>query len=201
MLFYKIKCLFSKKYKFPLNLFIIFEHSLPLIYTSELLTPNHFVCIIPIQQAKAFNLVLKKELFYTYGTLIESSAIDTTKYSNFFQSFLNKFNSNNILLFYSYYFYLLKLRLTTIHPYMLNSKIQMQSLETIFKNASWLERETSEMFSILFTNKYDSRTLLLDYSKKEHPMLKNFQSEGNYELYYDFFDQNLHYTKIRSVEL
>lgn len=193
--------MFSKKYKFPLNLFIIFENSLPLIYTSELLTPNHFVCIIPAQLTKVFNLVLKKELFYNYGTLIEGSAVDTTKYHKFFQSFLNKSNTNSILLFYSYYFYLLKLRLTTIHPYTLNSRTYAHSLESIFRNASWLERETSEMFSVMFTNKYDSRTLLLDYSKKEHPMLKNFQSEGNYELYYDFFDQNLYYTKIRSVEL
>lgn len=85
--------------------------------------------------------------------------------------------------------------------YVLNNSDYITSVDFLYKNASWLERETSEMFSIHYHNKYDTRTLLLDYSKKEHPMLKTFQSEGNYELYYDFFDQNLYYNKIRNVEL
>lgn len=57
------------------------------------------------------------------------------------------------------------------------------------------------MFSIIYQNKLDSRTLLLDYSKKEHPLLKTFQSEGNFELYYDFIDQTLYYGGVRNIEL
>lgn len=57
------------------------------------------------------------------------------------------------------------------------------------------------MFSINYNSKYDTRTLLLDYSRKDNPMLKTFSSEGSYELYYDFFDQNLYYGRIKNVEL
>jgi len=108
--------------------------------------------------------------------------------------------STRLLVHSSYYFYLTKLRLTLFFPSAANTTTTL-SLDKIFKNSNWLEREASEMFGVSFKNKYDSRTLLLDYSKKEHPLLKTFPCEGNFELYYDFIDQNLYYSNVKSVEL
>jgi len=57
------------------------------------------------------------------------------------------------------------------------------------------------MYGLNFFFKKDTRTLLLDYSKNDHPMLKEFPSEGYGELYYDFFDAQLHYMESEPVEL
>lgn len=189
------------KYKFPINIYLVFEHTTPVIYTSEVLTPNHYVCVINSKWNHAINVFFKKELFYSFGTLIEMSAIDTLKYSNILKTQNLNFKENRLLIHNSYYFYLTKLRLTLFYQYSLNHSKTVYSLDSLYKNSNWLERETSEMFSILFKNKYDSRTLLLDYAKKEHPLLKTFASEGNFELYYDFIDQNLYYSDVKSVEL
>ena len=48
----------------------------------------------------------------------------------------------------------------------------------MYKNSNWLEREVAEMHGVEFTNKKDSRRLLLDYTTFENPLLKKFPCEG-----------------------
>lgn len=186
-----------KKYQFPINIFIVFEKINPMIYTSQKLTPNHFICFIPNNWYYGINIFLKKELFYNFSTLIEMSAIDTLKYNNIVPN--NEFfnSSNRFIMYNIYYMYTLKLRLTLMQ----SVKKGVDSIDTIYKNANWLERETSEMFSIYFYNKKDNRSLLLDYSRNEFPMLKDFPCEGYYEIYYDFFENRLSYIKNEFIEL
>lgn len=57
------------------------------------------------------------------------------------------------------------------------------------------------MFGISFTNKKDNRSLLLDYSRNEFPMLKDFPTEGYYEIFYDFFENKIDYFKNEFIEL
>jgi NADH:ubiquinone oxidoreductase subunit C len=57
------------------------------------------------------------------------------------------------------------------------------------------------MFNILVNNSGDHRRLLLDYSKYESPLKKNFPCEGVDEYYYDIFNQQAKTTKINSIEL
>jgi NADH:ubiquinone oxidoreductase subunit C len=64
-----------------------------------------------------------------------------------------------------------------------------------------LERETSEMFGVNFYNKKDIRKLLLDYSKLENPLLKDFSVEGVSEVFYDFFEDQVVFINNDSVEL
>jgi hypothetical protein len=93
-----------KKYQFPINLFIIFEKVNPIVYTSQVLTPNHYVCFIPNKWYYGFNLVFKKELFYNFSTLTDMSCIDTLKYDKFVpeQTLINK---KRFMLYNIYYFY------------------------------------------------------------------------------------------------
>lgn len=186
-----------KKYQFPISIFIVFEKINPMIYTSQKLTPNHFVCFIPTNWYYAINVYLKKDLFYNFSTLTDISAIDTLKYNNVIPK--NEFfNSNNRFLIYNiYYMYTLKLRLTLMQ----NINKNTDSIDTIYKNANWLERETGEMFGVHYLNKKDNRSLLLDYSRNEFPMLKDFPCEGYYEIYYDFFENRLTYVKNEFIEL
>lgn len=57
------------------------------------------------------------------------------------------------------------------------------------------------MYGIKFNNKKDSRPLLLDYSKNEFPMLKDFPTEGINDIYYNFFENKLTFIKNEFVEL
>ena len=75
------------------------------------------------------------------------------------------------------------------------------SVDKIYKSASWLERETGEMFGIQYTAKVDTRRLLLDYSKQENPLLKDYPCEGFNDVFYNFFEDQVVFNQTTVVEL
>lgn len=82
-----------------------------------------------------------------------------------------------------------------------NRLYKIKSLDKIYKSASWLEREVGEMFRITYNNKTDTRRLLLDYSKQENPLLKDYPVEGFNDVFYNFFEDQVVYTNSTVVEL
>lgn len=119
------------KYKFPLNMLMSFEKMNPIVYTSEKLTPNHFVIFIDSKWIYSVNVFLKNELFYNNSTLTESSVIDTLKYNTIFPEieFLKK---NRFLMYSVYYTYFAKIRLTIVTTV----KSQIESIDKIYKNTN-----------------------------------------------------------------
>lgn len=59
------------------------------------------------------------------------------------------------------------------------------SITKLFTSAYWLERETWDMFGILFVNHYNLRRLLTDYGFNGYPLIKNFPLTGYTEIFYD----------------
>lgn len=57
------------------------------------------------------------------------------------------------------------------------------------------------MYGLLFFFKTDSRKLLLDYSKIEHPLLKDFPSEGLQDVFYDLLDNQVSVVGNETTEL
>ena len=55
----------------------------------------------------------------------------------------------------------------------------------IWAGADWFERETFDMFGILFRSHPDLRRLLTDYGFIGHPFRKDFPLSGNVEVRYD----------------
>ena len=102
--------------------------------------------------------------------------------------------------FYFFYFYKFSISIFSFWNQSLKNT-SINSIEKIFFNANWLEREVSEMFGIYFFKKIDTRVLLLEYTTSYHPMLKNFPCEGYYEIYYNLFDFNINKLPIESIEL
>lgn len=82
-----------------------------------------------------------------------------------------------------------------------NNLNKISSIDKLFKSASWLERETGEMFRISYNLKIDSRRLLLDYSKQENPLLKDYPTEGFNDVFYNFFEDQVVYNNSTVVEL
>jgi len=64
-----------------------------------------------------------------------------------------------------------------------------------------LERETGEMFKISYNFKTDTRRLLLDYSRQENPLLKDYPVEGFSDAFYNFFEDQVVYNNSTVVEL
>lgn len=200
--------IYNFNYKFPLSIYIVFEKCDIFVMTSEKMYRNHYVLYLHKNFYTGVFSFLKNEVFFSNSTLIDQSIIDlnhlthlvnksSNSNSNF--DFIKPNNSDYFILFNIFYCYFIKIRITFFT--FLNELKKIQSTDLIYKNSSWLERETSEMFGISFLNKTDSRCLLLDYSKNENPMLKSFPCEGYYDIYYNFFEHKLKYINNDIIEL
>jgi NADH-quinone oxidoreductase subunit C len=61
----------------------------------------------------------------------------------------------------------------------------VDSVTGIWASADWFERETFDMYGILFRGHPDLRRLLTDYGFIGHPFRKDFPLSGNVEVRYD----------------
>jgi NADH-quinone oxidoreductase subunit C len=61
----------------------------------------------------------------------------------------------------------------------------VDSVAGIWASADWFERETFDLFGILFKGHPDLRRLLTDYGFIGHPFRKDFPLSGNVEVRYD----------------
>ena len=145
-------------------------------------------------------MFFKNEVFFCNSMLLENSAIDNKNNQMWLQNINIKLDSN-VLLFYVYFFFLLKSKIMLITSYDNRTQNKISSVDKIFKSASWLERETGEMFKVSFLYKTDMRRLLLDYSKNENPLLKDYPVEGFNDVFYSFFEDQVVYNNSTVVEL
>ena len=189
-----------KKYTLPLSIFVVFENVNPVVWTSESFYPNSYILYINKSWLYSLNLFFKNEVFFSNSMLVENSAIDNKKNFDFLKKF-NFFFKNRILLFYVYYFFTLKSKIMVLTTYDNNRLVKVPSLDKLYKSASWLERETGEMFRVSYNLKTDTRRLLLDYSKQESPLLKDYPTEGFNDVFYNFFEDQVVYNNATVVEL
>lgn len=61
----------------------------------------------------------------------------------------------------------------------------IQSVEGVWPSANWFERETYDLFGIVFDGHPDLRRLLTDYGFVGHPLRKDFPLSGHVEMRYD----------------
>ena len=61
----------------------------------------------------------------------------------------------------------------------------LPSIVPVHPGANWFERETFDMFGIIFTDHPDLRRLLTDYGFRGHPLRKDFPTTGYTEVRYD----------------
>ena len=81
-----------------------------------------------------------------------------------------------------------------------NENTSVPSLTEIYKSAGWYERETWDMYGILFEGNHDLRRILTDYGFEGHPLRKDFPLTGFVELRYDEEKKKVSYSKVKLTQ-
>lgn len=74
------------------------------------------------------------------------------------------------------------------------------SVTDIWPVAGWLERETYDMYGVLFSGNDDLRRILTDYGFQGHPLRKDFPMTGFVEVRYDEVEKRVVYEPVKLAQ-
>jgi NADH-quinone oxidoreductase subunit C len=74
------------------------------------------------------------------------------------------------------------------------------SIIEVFPGANWFERETYDLYGIVFAGHPDMRRLLTDYGFEGHPLRKDFPLTGFVEVRYDDEEKRVVYEPVRLTQ-
>lgn len=78
-----------------------------------------------------------------------------------------------------------------------NETTQVPSIISVFPGADWFERETYDLYGVIFVGHPDMRRLLTDYGFDGHPLRKDFPLTGFVEVRYDDAEKRVGYEPVR----
>ena len=77
---------------------------------------------------------------------------------------------------------------------------QVPSIIDVFPGADWFERETYDLYGVIFTGHPDMRRLLTDYGFDGHPLRKDFPLTGFVELRWDDVQKRVVYEPVKLAQ-
>lgn len=78
-----------------------------------------------------------------------------------------------------------------------NETTQVPSIISVFPGADWFERETYDLYGVIFIGHPDMRRLLTDYGFDGHPLRKDFPLTGFVEVRYDDQEKRVVYEPVK----
>jgi NADH-quinone oxidoreductase subunit C len=78
-----------------------------------------------------------------------------------------------------------------------NETTQVPSIIDVFPGADWFERETYDLYGVIFAGHPDMRRLLTDYGFDGHPLRKDFPLTGFVEVRYDDQQKRVVYEPVK----
>ena len=153
---------------------------------SKNLSKSFTILFIPSFSINYIVLFFKYSFFFKNLFLLELGAYDIPMPVN--KIFIN---FKNII------WYIFRNSLDTIFfIFSIIDEYSINSIELFFRNARWLERESSDFYNIFFKNKKDRRSLFTIPLFYESPFRKKFPTVGFYELFICFFTKKLKFKHI-----
>ncbi len=76
----------------------------------------------------------------------------------------------------------------------------VDSLVEVYRGADWFERETYDLYGVLFTGHPDMRRILTDYGFDGHPLRKDFPLTGFVEVRWDDEEKRVRYDRVRLAQ-
>ena len=76
----------------------------------------------------------------------------------------------------------------------------IESIQNLYINANWWEREIWDLFGVYFNGNKDLRRILTDYTFEGFPLRKDFPLSGYMEIKYEFFNKSIVYKKIQLMQ-
>ena len=70
----------------------------------------------------------------------------------------------------------------------------------MFRGADWFERETYDLYGVLFSDHPDLRRILTDYGFDGHPLRKDFPMTGYVEVRYDDIEKRVVYEPVNLTQ-
>ena len=83
-----------------------------------------------------------------------------------------------------------------VKVYLEEENPMLDSVIQVWPSADWYERETFDLFGIVFSGHPDLRRLLTDYGFVGHPFRKDFPLSGHVEMHYDEEAQRVVYRPV-----
>ena len=81
-----------------------------------------------------------------------------------------------------------------------DAETPVPSVAEVFSSAGWWERETWDLFGILFSGHPDLRRILTDYGFEGHPLRKDFPLTGYVEVRYDDEQKRVVYEPVKLTQ-
>lgn len=160
------------------------ERLIDLNYNLKLINKiyNKFIYFI-IMKYDYLLIILNNILYTIYFYMMKISSIfkmHTLSDLTIIDNIDNTFQFELIYITLSY-----KLNLRLFSKLYSNKEDLIISINNIYKNANWLEREIWDLFGIKFIYHPDLRRILTDYGFSGHPLLKLFPLMGFMEIRFD----------------
>ena len=151
----------------------------PLKYV--ILKNNEISCVADKKDLVALGFFIKHSELMRFEILVDICVVDYLSVKNRFEVVYH---------FLSVYFNQ-RMRLKVY----LSDISSITTLTSVYRNASWWEREAWDLFGVFFSEHPDLRRILTDYGFVGHPFRKDFPLVGYFDLRYSAFSNCIVYDK------